>query len=654
MRFAILDEGSGREYAVEAGAPLRAGRDSACEIALDFEGISRRHCEFAATGDKLMVRDLGSKNGTYVNGRRIDEQPLGDGDRVTLSKRVSYKVRVLGAGEETSAMPHPAAGAVHVDPAPTPGDSGFAPARGAAAPSAGRGAQPVESSQAAPEGAGVALARVEPAALGAPVPDPLAYGVPPPVAAKPALRWLLVAAIGGFALLAILGLWLRGDPAPVAKDPRKEPEALIQQAVKAYRERRYADAAEAAKSLAPGRPWAEILRDLARAMDRAGGDPRKLDWVKSESLARELVEVRPGREVESLANEQIAWIKEEEPHMRVVLRAEALASERKWEQVLAEFEALPAPCPFRVLYSTLFADARAAYVEGGLSAARAALEKEDWSQARALYEKILPRLGDKEREQATAAMALSDRRQKENAALRELRAAFARGDFAAARVAAAHVPADSPLATEARGILQRIEGSERLAKIKELYDSGRAEEALAMIEKEKPPEATDLRQRIPMVEKALRAGEEALKKREIEEAVARWREVVRNEPYAGNFYRKSAQGRLDEWGDPGRVARTYKQWGDDHYRQDEVEKARAWYEKAESFSAGSAAAKIREMDLEATRLLNQADNMKKGNSAEALKLVERMLRLITPAHPFYSNARKLRQELLDLQGTQGG
>jgi len=60
------------------------GRDGAtATVWIDAETISRRHARIALQGDQIMLEDLGSKNGTYVNGRRINRPSrLNDGDEV--------------------------------------------------------------------------------------------------------------------------------------------------------------------------------------------------------------------------------------------------------------------------------------------------------------------------------------------------------------------------------------------------------------------------------------------------------------------------------------------------------------------------------------------------------------------------------------------
>jgi two-component system cell cycle response regulator len=61
------------------------GRGPECDTHLPQEGVSRRHCEISRRSDGLFwVRDLGSKNGTFVNGARIEEIELREGDKIQL------------------------------------------------------------------------------------------------------------------------------------------------------------------------------------------------------------------------------------------------------------------------------------------------------------------------------------------------------------------------------------------------------------------------------------------------------------------------------------------------------------------------------------------------------------------------------------------
>ncbi len=67
---------------------LVAGRGDNCEILLDDPDCSRHHAEFVRDDLGVLVRDLGSKNGVLVGGRRWPERRLRDGDEVQLGRVV--------------------------------------------------------------------------------------------------------------------------------------------------------------------------------------------------------------------------------------------------------------------------------------------------------------------------------------------------------------------------------------------------------------------------------------------------------------------------------------------------------------------------------------------------------------------------------------
>src|SRR5690554_1743866 len=60
------------------------GRDNSCDITIPGSHLSRRHAEFLVAGHSLFLRDLGSANGSFVNGKRIEETSLKNGDLVKL------------------------------------------------------------------------------------------------------------------------------------------------------------------------------------------------------------------------------------------------------------------------------------------------------------------------------------------------------------------------------------------------------------------------------------------------------------------------------------------------------------------------------------------------------------------------------------------
>ena len=80
------------------GAINVLGRDDDADIILDDPGVSRRHSEIRVSIDGphfvALIRDLGSTNGTFVNGERVDSEHLRDGDQVTIGRTsMTYRAK---------------------------------------------------------------------------------------------------------------------------------------------------------------------------------------------------------------------------------------------------------------------------------------------------------------------------------------------------------------------------------------------------------------------------------------------------------------------------------------------------------------------------------------------------------------------------------
>lgn len=75
---------NGQRWQVEQ--PLIVGRDATCDIVISDRQISRYHARFTPTEDGILLEDLGSKNGTFRNGERMESPAiLMDGDLIQIS-----------------------------------------------------------------------------------------------------------------------------------------------------------------------------------------------------------------------------------------------------------------------------------------------------------------------------------------------------------------------------------------------------------------------------------------------------------------------------------------------------------------------------------------------------------------------------------------
>lgn len=85
------------------------GRRPDCDVRVPVEGVSRQHCELVATADAVTVKDLGSSNGTYVNGERVESKIVEPGDRIQIGS-VVLTVQIDGQPAEVAPPPAPAPG----------------------------------------------------------------------------------------------------------------------------------------------------------------------------------------------------------------------------------------------------------------------------------------------------------------------------------------------------------------------------------------------------------------------------------------------------------------------------------------------------------------------------------------------------------------
>jgi hypothetical protein len=106
----LLLESGGERREISVAGPITVGRSQTASVYLDDKTLSREHTQFYVDHGRLCVRDLDSKNGTYVNGVLL-KQPasLKPGDRVKVG--VAMFTVVPEAGEPLPAVTAPVASA---------------------------------------------------------------------------------------------------------------------------------------------------------------------------------------------------------------------------------------------------------------------------------------------------------------------------------------------------------------------------------------------------------------------------------------------------------------------------------------------------------------------------------------------------------------
>lgn len=123
LKLTPIDKGGGPSVPLQRPV-LLVGRHPECDWRLNLPKISRRHCCFALAYDRVILRDLGSRNGVRVNGREIEEAQLRQGDEVAIGPLL---FRVEKDGEAEPEPPRPARSSTPEDRAEAPdSDDGVA------------------------------------------------------------------------------------------------------------------------------------------------------------------------------------------------------------------------------------------------------------------------------------------------------------------------------------------------------------------------------------------------------------------------------------------------------------------------------------------------------------------------------------------------
>ena len=118
MRYRLTSTDGTQVFELRSGPPLIVGRAPTSDLPVYDPTISRRHAELVCDESGVRVRDLGSSNGTFRNGGRVESASLAVSDTLTFGK-VSFRLEALAAPEPSADAPSSTV-AAQSDPAPAP------------------------------------------------------------------------------------------------------------------------------------------------------------------------------------------------------------------------------------------------------------------------------------------------------------------------------------------------------------------------------------------------------------------------------------------------------------------------------------------------------------------------------------------------------
>lgn len=320
--FLLVERGpdKGREFVLQEGEN-GIGRGIDNDVILADVAVSRRHLIVVREGEALRLRDLGSGNGTQVNGKRVSSMVLAEGDRIELGETMMVVRTPAGtqapldpdaATDEShigGSLPPPAAFATPNEPFPVPHGPGYTPELTPASVSTEHVARRTKGAIVLPK----------------PVFFAIILGASLVLAMLGAAVAILVVRSGGSE--ASEQITIAADPGPFARGLR------------AYE----------------GRRWDEAERAFREALQQSGSDPRANDLLQRTQRARE--------------------------HEALVAGARAALAAGDSNTALTQSSSVPADSPLFQQARAVRAQASAQQVAEHLAAARSALAGGDRGEA---------------------------------------------------------------------------------------------------------------------------------------------------------------------------------------------------------------------------------------------------------------------------------
>jgi pSer/pThr/pTyr-binding forkhead associated (FHA) protein len=96
----LKKNGSNKSFPLPSSITV-IGRRHTCDLCIPLESVSRRHCQLSCDNGVFKIRDLDSRNGTYINGKRVKEAAIKAGDSIKIGP-LRFVLRIDGQPQTTA------------------------------------------------------------------------------------------------------------------------------------------------------------------------------------------------------------------------------------------------------------------------------------------------------------------------------------------------------------------------------------------------------------------------------------------------------------------------------------------------------------------------------------------------------------------------
>ncbi len=662
MKFIVKEQDYEYEYLLAPGVII-VGRDATCDLAIDSRSVSRRHLSCSIRHGRVTVKDLGSQNGIKVNGKRVKEAELADGDEVrigdvalTLKMSASATAGAIpprGAAEDATGAPTepqieneeitPSDGSlVKVDPSQTQNQTGLFERDGrwyVADPATGREVEIVpaeEKKTHKPAGDGKSLLATRKG------------------------RMILGGLAAAVMLLLALSLLVNGDAEPPSGPGLAHPlEEWVENTLQMLARGEVEEANEMAGALAGARPEsgaAESLKKLTELWGRMEED----FWDYRIYVKRALRDLEANLTtdyVRRFVTRHTARIDEAELEYAEAEQARSALEQGRYEEAYGLLAAIDEHRPARRdnvdLYDEIQTRLRS-HLEDRL---QRAIDRNEWDNAREASDKLIAYFPEtraelEEEQEHYATMA------RHAGLIRDAESAMRDGQYERAIGILSNVPETSRYYQEAVAGIEEaeveIERAGEMATIRSAEDhfnDGEPGEALALLEglTLAEREARTLRRRINDVREAYEAARKAEEERDYIRAQQQWEHVAELEREYGtgrSYYRRMAQNAARDLPDQRReYAAELVETAEGQYREGRYEAAREGFEAALRTDPDEEIGRdgLRRLREEGIREYMRA--LHEDDQERALERLETALILLPSDDTYYGRARTRKEEI---------
>ena len=697
MRLIATIDGKKQVFPLSEGSS-DIGRSKNCSVRLRTKGVSRRHAQCIVSGSEVTIKDLGSSNGIYVNGEKVESATLADGDTIGLGR---FKLFFESGGEmdDTVVEAEPIAETGSYDDLSDEEETG--PAEPVQFDTEDSGSISLEGDEEeneeeeesdghrddTPVDMEFAPVKYEPQQgmtvgpqlvqrdgkwfLKDPttnreveiVPKWEADGEAPPDAeavqadlAKTKKMRLMLSAIGAIVIILFLAVVLMKPPPPKPGPPaysKEDYNANVDKAVILLDQGEINDALlifKSANEKLPNRQVAAILIEIAYTTKSGNEDESQMDWEHLGNLFHELKQsVFCTSKAELYANRQLEWVDKHLSQKAIVARAIRKLKAGSPESAWADFQKVAVESPARIEAKEEIQDTARQCIRIYVNKAKDAETEGKWDEAAINYQKASTFSDVKDsfeleidncREWKSHSQLIEQARQAiEDERLKDVQALLEKVKDSSPYFNEAEL-----LITSASEKVSQQVASQLSEKVKSLYDAGKGEEALTLIASKKAPVTERLSETIRKVVEAMKTANQAYEKKDYDAARENWKVVLDLEENKENEYNQMAMRRLQKFEFKRQeIARDYERQAEKAEEKGNFQEARKFFHKAQNYDPEG---RLGREGLERLNSLARTEHIKgsvamaKGENETALKAFKRVLEIAESGSYHYNDARK--------------